>query len=872
MKRYLFGEWVHDAKSLTAEDVVEICQKARRQEAEMRKYPLDKTFRIFKRWQKNWSEPSYWARKKLLEALPAETGFSAEMIDLALKELQWTLEPALLEKKLKRELQGIPVGEFKYEEKTQTILEWQPLGTVLHVLSGNVFLVALGSLVEGIITGNVNILKMSSGERVFLPILVESLKEVDTDGVLLRSLAVVEYPSSATEVIEEFKSRVDGIVVWGGEEAVRAYRNNLPARTKCIVFGPKLSVALVTEAGVKLKGLSKTAKDLSDEVSIWDQNACTAPQVCFVEGEELAKILAAELGSSLETKARELPAGPAEINTAVEIQKLRGTVEIAESRGEGFCLASSGNVDWTVLVEKAHSIEASPLHRTLRIIPFKNISEVTERLEELRGYIQTVGLVSSDEESSHVASEIAAAGALRVVELGQMAGGEIDDPHDGAYDLAQYGHFVLSRLPKKNRDLDPLDTASDETRSAIINARLRRLIDRARESKFYGERLKGIEIDTVDDLSKIPPLTRQEMEENMPPHLPESDGLATTERFQGGYVSRSGGSTGAPKFSVYDAADWEQLVSQAVKVLRAAGLSPGDRVANCMLSGDLYGSFVSFDHINSRVGAASFAFSGKVDPETFLTTWKKFGLNVIQAMPAVMMPILRQAYAMDPSFTIEKVIYAGTPLSPSDRDWILNTLKAKRISSIIGANDGGQFAFQCQYQSGNIHHLVDDFNYVELLEEGKIVITSLLKFAYPLIRYEIGDSARFVEGQCPCGRKNRVIEYQGRNDNALCISLLNLPHAHIWDAIKDLPISVMQLVGQNTSTGEHIVLRCETGETDTEALKAKVYKQVCERCPTVKHRLDDGNLSALEVEIFPVGALPRNPRTGKVKSLVDERV
>ena len=35
-----------------------------------------------------------------------------------------------------------------------------------------VFLVGIGSLVEGLLTGNVTILKMSSGEKVFLPLLI----------------------------------------------------------------------------------------------------------------------------------------------------------------------------------------------------------------------------------------------------------------------------------------------------------------------------------------------------------------------------------------------------------------------------------------------------------------------------------------------------------------------------------------------------------------------------------------------------------------------------------------------------------------------------------------------------------------------------
>ena len=131
-----------------------------------------------------------------------------------------------------------------------------------------------------------------------------------------------------------FKAEVDGVVVWGGKDAVEAYRNQLPARTKCIVFGPKLSVAVLTERGIKRLGVDETATRLADEISIWDQNACTAPQMCFVEGEKNARLLVESLAARLEEEESEtLPCGPADVDTAVEIQKVRGISEMEEALG-----------------------------------------------------------------------------------------------------------------------------------------------------------------------------------------------------------------------------------------------------------------------------------------------------------------------------------------------------------------------------------------------------------------------------------------------------------------------------------------------------------------------------------------------------------
>jgi phenylacetate-CoA ligase len=51
---------------------------------------------------------------------------------------------------------------------------------------------------------------------------------------------------------------------------------------------------------------------------------------------------------------------------------------------------------------------------------------------------------------------------------------------------------------------------------------------------------------------------------------------------------------------------------------------------------------------------------------------------------------------------------------------------------------------------------------------GKVVLTDLLNFSMPLIRYEVGDVSRWAEGDCPCGRSlPRLAEVQGRTTEFL---------------------------------------------------------------------------------------------------------
>jgi len=315
-----------------------------------------------------------------------------------------------------------------------------------------------------------------------------------------------------------------------------------------------------------------------------------------------------------------------------------------------------------------------------------------------------------------------------------------------------------------------------------------------------------------------------------------------------------------------------------VRLFRSMGFGPGDVVANCMLAGDLYGSFVSFDHINCRVGVTTLAFAGTARPEVFRDMWHTCRINAVQGVPALFMPVLRAVHELDDAVRVEKVMFAGNPLSEADRRWLVEALGVRRVASVIGANDGGQIAWQCEEQQGARHHTVDDFNWLEIVDDdgrpvpegeaGRLVITSLLKYAFPLIRYDLGDRARFVDEPCPCGRTNRTIEYLGRSDDVVTVGLMNLDGRDLRQALAGLPVSEVQIAARAEDAGEYLVVRLETEAGD---LADRARTELLKAIPVLADRLGRGRLLRLEVTCHRPGELPRNPRTGKLRLVVDER-
>ncbi|MFP3449138.1 hypothetical protein, partial [Pseudomonas sp. SIMBA_067] len=79
--------------------------------------------------------------------------------------------------------------------------------------------------------------------------------------------------------------------------------------------------------------------------------------------------------------------------------------------------------------------------------------------------------------------------------------------------------------------------------------------------------------------------------------------------------------------------------------------------------------------------------------------------------------LLSQAKQIDPQFHIEKVIYGGALWPEHRKKWLIETLGIKTFHSILAANDGAQIGYQSPPLQGVEHYLVDDYNYVEIVDD-----------------------------------------------------------------------------------------------------------------------------------------------------------
>ena len=110
---------------------------------------------------------------------------------------------------------------------------------------------------------------------------------------------------------------------------------------------------------------------------------------------------------------------------------------------------------------------------------------------------------------------------------------------------------------------------------------------------------------------------------------------------------------------------------------------------------------------------------------------------------------------------------------PEQREFLEETFGGK-VFNRYGCREISLLASECERHTGM--HVNSDAVIVEIepvagMPEnvGRVLVTDLLNRSMPLIRYEIGDFASWVDGPaCPCGRSlPRIAQIEGRSTDFL---------------------------------------------------------------------------------------------------------
>ncbi|MNS35163.1 Phenylacetate-coenzyme A ligase [compost metagenome] len=429
--------------------------------------------------------------------------------------------------------------------------------------------------------------------------------------------------------------------------------------------------------------------------------------------------------------------------------------------------------------------------------------------------------------------------------------------------------------------LHPIEAASAYDLGVLVDEKLKALVALAKaQSPFHQARLAGIEVSGRADLARVPILDKDAWMAASPPHSEAT----LTRPLGGAYIFRTGGSTGEPKFSAFSGEEFRAFVSLFLRSYHAVGLRASDRVANLFACGSLYASFVFVNRMLEEMGTLNFPFTAATSPEAVARHVKLFGINTLVGFPSWILQVAEVLVAE--GVTIEKVFYAGEHLYDEERRYLREKLGVQVIGSAgYAAVDTGLIGYQCDRAVGGVHHVLADHTHLEIVdpethmpvgpgEEGMLLVTNLERTLQPVIRYIIGDMARWVEGDCDCGRTAPRFELLRRGDDVLRIGFANVTYDEVAGAFATMPelTSTIQMVKEREDRRDRLRFRIEVREPeafDAAAMGDRLTAALSAAKPDVGKLLATGYLHPIAYEFLPLGAIPRLPVTGKFKRTLD---
>ena len=354
-----------------------------------------------------------------------------------IREAKARLQRSSLSKRLETEL-----GEkFSFAGKQAIVREngllvrekIMPLGVLLHIAAGNQYGLAFYSVIEGLLTGNINLVKLPSDDDGLSGLILAELFKAEPR--LKEYVYLFDYASEEEWAIQKLMDAADAVVAWGGDRAIQSVRAMAKPNTGIIEWGHKLSFAYITHAGLRTQAL----KGLAEHIVKTNQLLCSSCQGLYLDTDSMydiygfCKQFSVLLEESREECAEAIP---------VEIQAQTSLLAYAESikTQDRPCTVFRGG-QTALLAYEDDLLEPSIMYGNcwVKRLPRERILSA---LKPNKRHLQTAGLLCTDKERPELTGLLWNAGVVRVTSGANMSEGYNCEAHDGEYTLRRYTRVV----------------------------------------------------------------------------------------------------------------------------------------------------------------------------------------------------------------------------------------------------------------------------------------------------------------------------------------------------------------------------------------------------------------------------------------------
>ena len=371
-------------------------------------------------------------------------------------------------------------------------------------------------------------------------------------------------------------------------------------------------------------------------------------------------------------------------------------------------------------------------------------------------------------------------------------------------------------------------------------------------SKFYSElfaknNIKISEIRTIDDLTKIPVTTKDDLQKR------NNDFICVPRTKIIDYITTSG-TLGEPVTFAMTDKDLERLAyNEQISFSCANGQA--DDIYQLMVTMDrrFMAGLAYFSGIR-KIGAGIVRV-GPGNPELQFDTINRINPTAFVTVPSFITKLIEYAEKNNIDYknsSITKAICIGEAIR--NNDFTLNTLGKKikdkwniKLYSTYASTEMGTAFTECEYGQGGHHHpemiivefLDDNNNPVDDNQPGEVTITTIGVEGMPLLRFKTGDICYHHSEPCACGRNTiRLGPVIGRKKQMIKYKGTTLYPPALYDILNEIDCVenyIVEISTNNLGTDEILInVGCKTEQKKYEKIIKDHFRAKLRVAPQIR--------------------------------------
>jgi len=282
------------------------------------------------------------------------------------------------------------------------------------------------------------------------------------------------------------------------------------------------------------------------------------------------------------------------------------------------------------------------------------------------------------------------------------------------------------------------------------------------------------DITSRQDLVKLPILTKQDIRDNYDQFISKDVDLRKTK------MHSTGGSTGVPLQFKTDINTWNMAWASTFRAWKWYGFYLGEKIftigGNSLVSKQKITTKDVFEKYLMRNFKFHSSQMKQSDMKIFYDSFVKVKPKAVRGYGSTLYVFAKYIKENKlPIPQIKVILTTGEVLLPEYRMLLQEVFKAPLYDN-YGAGDGGIASHECYMHEGL--HITEERCAIEVCDKhgdllndgdiGHVITTDLFNYAFPFIRYQVGDMSYIKKEKCSCGRKSRLFgEILGRNGKLL---------------------------------------------------------------------------------------------------------